>query len=165
MKYRVWQIAVAGFIGVVAFVSSTVADDCSKTGFLARINQYWCETNSAALRQTIHDRNVNCTNDLLSVGLNYACYYWVDGGFTNTRIAAIQFLAAVSNIAPQEISNPCALMDCVKTMAGMTPPAQFPTNEVRTSEQVIYLHSVEFPSGFPELDLYLELVDRVETNR
>lgn len=141
------------------------AQGCDKQTFVTAINQAWVQTNYTQIRSIIDTRLTSCTNDLLGLVLNFGYYEWAEVDFTNAQVSAQIFVDAVSNRAPHEVTDPGIIMDNVKSMAEMDTPLSFPTNQARTTDQIIYLHTREFPSNFPMINLYLDFVSRVETNQ
>ncbi|MCO5069306.1 MAG: hypothetical protein M9910_11600 [Kiritimatiellae bacterium] len=142
-----------------------LAQTCDKESFASAINQAWVQTNYAQIRQVVDDRLTVCTNDLLGLGLSFGYYFWAGVDFTNAQLAAQQFVVAVSNRAPHEVTQPGSFMDHVKSIADMAAPSSFPTNQARSADQIQYLHTVAYPTNFPEINLYVDFVSRVETNQ
>lgn len=163
MKSFETSILLASFTGLVAV--SGLAQDCDKQILVNSVNEQWVQTNYTQIRQLIDDRLATCTNDLLGLVLNFGYYFWAEVDFTNAQTAARQFVAAVSNIAPQELAEPGIFMDHVKSIADMASPSSFPTNQARSTDQVQYLHTVAYPANFPQINLYVDFVSRVETNQ
>lgn len=139
----------------------THAQTCDVQSFISSVNQDWRATNYSGIFASITNRLNNCTNDLMALGLKYTYYVWAEVDFTNAQLSARTFVAAVSNQAPEEVNQPWTLMTSAKAMAEMTPPSPFPTNQARSAGQINYLHTREFPTNYPEIDLLYELVTRV----
>lgn len=142
-----------------------LSQTCDKQSFVTAVNQAWVQTNYAQIRLVVDDRLSACTNDLLGQGLNFGYYFWAGVDFTNAQVAARQFVVAVSNRAPHEVMQPGIIMAHVKSIADMATPSSFPTNQSRRPDQIQYLHAVAYPTNFPEINLYVDFVSRVETNQ
>ncbi|HRZ13721.1 MAG TPA: hypothetical protein P5567_14860 [Kiritimatiellia bacterium] len=148
----------------ILWTAAVHAQTCDKEPFLSAVNEAWVQTNYAQIHQIVDDRLSACTNDLFGLCLNYGYYFWARVDFTNAQMAAQQFVLAVSNRAPHEVMQPGIVMDHIKSVADMAAPVSIPTNQARSEEQIQYLHTVAYPTNFPEIYLYLEFVSRVETN-
>lgn len=159
MKTHIHAIAIG--LCLLGLVSVGLADDCGVSNFVQSVNEEWVSRDYPGIRQLIDTRQSLCTNDLLSLAMNFCYYFWAEVDFSNAQSAALAFVATVSNRAPDEVNQPGVFMASVKSIAEMTPPSTFPTNQARTADQIDYLHEQEYPTSFPDIDLVVELVTRV----
>lgn len=134
---------------------------CETNAFVESVNATWVATNYTLLKQTITNRLVECTNDILALGLLYEYYDNICVDFYNARSAASSFVVAVSNRLPSEITYERVPVGEAISLAQMPTPTNFPANQSKTPEQMQFLHEW-YPAKFPHIDLYLLLIKRIE---
>lgn len=152
MKIILW----AASLTAAAFA---FADDCEVPPFVEGVNQEWVIRDYPAILALIDDRLLNCTNDILALGLKFEYYGWAVVSLAQAQAAASNFLAAVQVKAPDELTSPTALTQYVLSVVNITAPTNY-VDTLRTSNQVEYVHNT-YSSAFPRIQRYVDFAERL----
>lgn len=142
----------------IASASLISYGECDSIAFIEEVNSAWVASNYPLIINAITNRLAECTNDLLAMGLYFEYYFSVQTDFTLGQEKASEFITAVSNRVPAEVTEKRVPLGVPISVMQMSTSSNYP---VSTPARLEYLHNT-YPVEFPHLTLYKILDGRVE---